>query len=406
MSRPLFTFGTSRGGTTFFARILSVNPEIKVASDPFLPLFRAFRNEVIVQKVDSLYDIRQPLEDYYFSESKLQRMRAIQSSSLDIKLSVNSLINIQSQLATRMGLAAKELASKTNEMKGDTIRELFNSGLSLLENVYEAQDISWCGSNDNWVIEFLPVLASAFKDAKFIVIIRDPRGAIASSMKVGEKNPELVPLMYSFAQHWRKHADFSWKLMRDPQIKDRLFVLRYEDLVCSPEEKVKEICEFLDVPFLSDMLVTKNFRSISGKEWTTYSSFEVPGNVIYTDSVESWKKYLKKGQTEFTEFICDPDMRLFGYEPQEYFGGGLSTAAMEFLLDDDKTAQGWRGRHEAWDKEITHHLVKKELIQNNAGDSSREDKETYFLFEEVFEGCCNLRNTKNGREKRAYLESA
>ena len=49
-------------------------------------------------------------------------------------------------------------------------------------------------------------------------------------------------------------------------------------------------------------------------------------------------KSILKGQTEFTEFICDPDMRLFGYEPQEYSGGGLSTAAMEFLLDDDKTA--------------------------------------------------------------------
>lgn len=404
MSKPLFTFGTSRGGTTFFARILSVNPEIKVASDPFLPLFRAFRNEVIIPKVDSLYDIRQPLEDYYFSESKLQRMRAIQSSSLDIKLSINNLSNIQSQLAARMSLAAKELASRVGEISGDTVRELFNSSLFLLENVYEAQDISWCGSNDNWVIEFLPVLANAFKDAKFIVIIRDPRGAIASSMKVGEENPELVPLMYSFAQHWRKHAAFSWKLMRDPKIKDRLFVLRYEDLVCSPEEKVKEICEFLDVPFSSDMLVTKNFRSISGKEWTTYSSFEVPENVIYTDSIESWKKYLKKGQTEFTEFICDPEMRLFGYEPQEYLSGGLSTAAMEFLLDDDKTAQGWRGRHEAWDKEIAHHLVKKELIQNNAGDSSREDKETYFLFKEVFEGCCNLRNAKNGREKQILLK--
>ena len=58
---------------------------------------------------------------------KLQRMRAIQSSSLDIKLSVNNLSNIQSQLAARMNLAAKELASRVGEIIGGTVRELFNA---------------------------------------------------------------------------------------------------------------------------------------------------------------------------------------------------------------------------------------------------------------------------------------
>lgn len=394
MSNPLFTFGTSRGGTTFFTRILSVNPEIKVASDPFLPLFRAFRNEVITQNVDPSYDIHQPLEDYYFSASKLQRMKTIQSSSLNMQLLNSDLSKLQSQLAARMSLAAKELASGASEIRGNTILELFSGGLSLLENVYEAQDTSWCGSNDNWVVEFLPILANAFKDAKFIIMVRDPRGAMASSRKVGDKNPELVPLMYSFAQHWRKHAAFSWKLMKDPNLKDRLFVLRYEDLVCSPGEKVKEICKFLNVEFSRDMLVPKNFRPISGEEWTTYSSFEVPEDIIYTDSIDSWKKYWEKRQIEFIEFICDPEMRLFGYEPQEYFNGSLSTAAMEFLLEDDQTAQGWRGRHEAWDKEIAHQLTRKEMIQKNVDNSSRDNKENYFLFEEVFEDCCNLKNTK------------
>ena len=52
MTLPLFSCGTARGGTTFFTRILSVNKQVKMASDPLLPLFRAFRNEVVLNKID------------------------------------------------------------------------------------------------------------------------------------------------------------------------------------------------------------------------------------------------------------------------------------------------------------------------------------------------------------------
>jgi sulfur relay (sulfurtransferase) DsrC/TusE family protein len=66
--------------------------------------------------------------------------------------------------------------------------------------------------------------------------------------------------------------------------------------------------------------------------------------------------------------------------------------AIKFLLDDDKIAEGWRGKHEAWDKEIANQLARKKLIQKNDSEISREIKEYYFLFEEVFESCCNFKN--------------
>ena len=52
MIAPLFSCGTSRGGTTFFARMLSLNAEIAMASDPFLPLFRSFRTAVVWDQID------------------------------------------------------------------------------------------------------------------------------------------------------------------------------------------------------------------------------------------------------------------------------------------------------------------------------------------------------------------
>jgi hypothetical protein len=42
--KQLFALGTARGGTTFFARMMGLNQQVEMASDPFLPVYRQFRN--------------------------------------------------------------------------------------------------------------------------------------------------------------------------------------------------------------------------------------------------------------------------------------------------------------------------------------------------------------------------
>jgi hypothetical protein len=390
MSKPIFSFGVSRGGTTFFARILSVNKEIKIASDPLLPLFRAFRNEILKQKIDQNFDCSQALDDYYFSDEKIKVMKTIQATSLTLPFPQNKLREIRSRLAERMGLAAKELVCITKEIRGKNFLELFKNSLSAMEKVYQAKNISWCGSHDNWVIEFLPILARSFSRAKFISIIRDPRAAIASSLKNRETDPKLVPLMYSFAHHWRKHAAFTWKLMHDHKLKDRIFVIRYEDLVLEPVKKTKQICKFLGVDYNPDMLITNNFRPLAGNKWTTYSNFKVPKNKIYTNSIDSWKKHLDKGTIEFIEFVCDPEMRLFKYDLREYQGGFPSAEIMKFFIKDDKLARGWRGVHQSWDREQAHELFRKQALTKTGDFLDRKTVERYFLFPEVFHSCKKL----------------
>ena len=394
MSRPLFSFGTSRGGTTFFARILSVNPQVKMASDPFLPLFRALRTAIIQQKIDPAFNGNKPLDDYYFSTQKQKTFKVIQAADLDLPFPQENLPGLQQLLLARMNLAAKELAVSANEISGTTFRELFQSGLAVMEKVYDAGQTKWCGSNDNWVIEFLPMLARAFVEAKFIVIVRDPRAAMASSMKIRDKFPTLVPLMYSFAHHWRKHAAFAWALQHEPEFQNRLLVLRYEDLVTSPEAQVKNICQFLEVEYFPAMLVPENFRPITGEKWNGYSRYEVPKDKIYTDAIDAWKKYLAPGTIEFIEFVCDPEMRLFGYESAQGQAGNNngfpSAGVMQFLLEDDKLAQGWRGEHESWDKEFGYELFRKQMLKLNKDQLTEDVVARYFLFEKVFDACCQL----------------
>ena len=47
MPRPIFVLGLARSGTNLLARILDRHPQVCVALDPLMPVFRALRNAVI-----------------------------------------------------------------------------------------------------------------------------------------------------------------------------------------------------------------------------------------------------------------------------------------------------------------------------------------------------------------------
>lgn len=384
MTNPIFTAGTTKGGTTFFTRLMSVNKEIKIASDAYLSIFRSFRTNILRNNYHPDFNERLPLDDFYYSEQKLEQMRIIQESDLSLPFPHAEREQLIAQLKARVPLGAKELLPYIDELSGKNYQELFESALQLLHRAYGIENIKWCGFNDNWVIEFFPVLARAFPTAKFIGIVRDPRAAMASSIKLREKEPELVPLMYSFAHSWRKHIAFTRKFLSMSELKDRFMVVKYEDLASNPEPTTQKLCEFMDVEYDPKMLDTNKFRAYRGDKWTNYSNFNVPEQGIYKDAVTKWKSFLDKKTIEFIEYICDPDMRVYGYKPEVYGGGFPSNNVIQFLIEDDKTAAGWRIPHESWDKEIGYELFRKLATKCEKGLLSTEIIKKYFLFEIVY----------------------
>ena len=168
-------------------------------------------------------------------------------------------------------------------------------------------------------------------------------------------------------------------------MKNRLFVLSYEQLVSAPEETVRDLCRFLEVPFEARMLDTTQYRPLHGFTWKNWSNFDVPPQGIYKDSMNGWKNHLEKKAIEFVEFICDPEMRLFNYTPEEYTGGFLTPAALKFLYESDQHCLGWRGHYEALDREIGYELFRKQCLLADDGLVSKEARARLFLFDEVWE---------------------
>ena len=93
----------------------------------------------------------------------------------------------------------------------------------------------------------LPLLAELFPESRFLHVIRDGRDV---SLSFSQQFDLPVPLAM---RRWRRRVGIG----RSDGIRlgpDRYLEIRYEDLVADPEQSVRQVCAFIDVPFDASML--------------------------------------------------------------------------------------------------------------------------------------------------------
>ena len=154
-------------------------------------------------------------------------------------------------------------------------------------------------------IEFFIPLAKYFKKSKFLILTRDPRAVITSSLKVSDS--KLRGQIISYAKCLRKMYALSCLYMELPIFKNRLMVLSYEDLSINPVITCKRLCNFLNIKFSSEMLDTNNFIEPSdGKIYNGFSSFEKTTSGFSKQRTIRWRKHLLKNSHQLIDFLCGP----------------------------------------------------------------------------------------------------
>lgn len=83
--------------------------------------------------------------------------------------------------------------------------------------------------------------------AGFIMLLRDPRGVGASLLRRSDKG--LEGFLSRYEKWMKRYRKFAQKR------KDRVLVVRYEDLCMTPELEMKRICGFMGVSFETGMLM-------------------------------------------------------------------------------------------------------------------------------------------------------
>lgn len=381
--RLLFSSGTARGGTNFRTLILNNHPQIQMSLDPFIPLFRFYRDSLLKATGSVLIPSSGVLDDYYFSNTKLQIMKSLQNANPDIPFDSKKWEQLKLEIANRMKLASVNLIPYLDKLPAPTFREVFYNTLKVIESASNKSNaLVWAGFNDNWTVEFFPLISQLIPEAKFILHLRDPRAVVFSS-EFAEPDPAKRPTVISFARHLRKYYAFANVLPSNPNLQNRLLVTRYELFIQNPEIEARRVTDFLGVDYDPQMIDIARFKKADGKAWP--SDWD-----IYRTSDNIWRSDMPEDMAELTEFICDPDMRLHGYQPEIYdLSSGLSGKAFEYALCNSRECLGWRTDFPEIEQAIGCEFYRKHMLKTKSKYSS-EEIERCFLFSDVFDQIQNI----------------
>ena len=107
-----------------------------------------------------------------------------------------------------------------------------------------------------------PLLGNWFKEARFVINVRDPRDTITSIVEVGERHRQdgLRTPQTSLGRNMQKLSNFYKKYYANlfspagRQIKDRMIFVRYEDIMTETEKTVQRLGDFCGLSFDMELL--------------------------------------------------------------------------------------------------------------------------------------------------------
>jgi len=151
-------------------------------------------------------------------------------------------------------------------------------------------------------IPVISELIKLFPRARFIHVVRDPRGIIASMLQVGSRARNKNLTLQNFTRSLHAAIDYVTKCFdagfsAANNTADKVLTVCYENLVGEPESETKRICAFLHLDWSAQMLQPGNFTHLgekaitvkSDKLWYDKETYQSNPN---TRSILKWKTTL------------------------------------------------------------------------------------------------------------------
>lgn len=142
------------------------------------------------------------------------------------------------------------------------------------------------GDKHPYYIKYLPQLFKLFPDAQVIHIIRDGRDAVASLKRMPWWKKSSIYAMLNWQEAIRKGETAKKKYTRDQYLE-----IKYEDIIDSPEDIIKTVCEFISEEYSDSLL---EFHKIVDKSIPSYKMnwHSATKSKINTQSVGRWQNEL------------------------------------------------------------------------------------------------------------------
>ena len=310
MTNLLLLTGVQGSGKRLLKRMLNVHSQISVPSsqpNPYKLLFQALRHSIIPKmELDGTFDT------YFFDPDKLIYMNRICNAEL-------------SRLEFRAEENAEGMSELVHAKDGETMKTLFSRAVPQGSEKYAS-------FNQNDIVEFIPILARAYPEAKFIIQIRDPRAVVDAGYSTRQET-YIGHRLLEIIRQWRKTVAFSVYLKRT--LGKQVCLITYDNLVNESEIAMQIICKFLDLEYESGMIDASQFTAFD--DFDSENSWGLQGEI--SDSrINAWKdvatrvalaeesgekdvasrtasETLTPAWVSLIEFMCGPEMRALGYAP-------------------------------------------------------------------------------------------
>jgi len=188
---------------------------------------------------------------------------------------------------------------------------------------------------------YIEDILANFPDAKIICMVRDPRSVLLSHKWkwkrkfLGANKITLIEAIrsyfiyhpYTTSKLWVSAARESVKWQKN----ENVMLVRFEDVVESPTQSIKDICNFLSVNFEPAMLEIPHVgSSLKSDQKNTVTG-------ISSSAKDTWKKGgLSRSELSICQRICKDFMHQFGYKEETlsvpYFSYVTQTLSFAFKM--------------------------------------------------------------------------
>jgi len=182
------------------------------------------------------------------------------------------------------------------------------SALSLIvETKARKENKKVAGAKNIVHFSFTPNLVRNLRDAKVLYLLRDPRAMYASEIvqkttgmrysKFPKTRSEKIQRVLTF---FHTTIEWVWALMIYKQVKGKVFLCKYEELVNNPDGLFVRLFDYLGLSWSNEYL--KGLSVIS-------SSHRINDQGISRHGIEKWRQDLNVFESSWFNFL----MKVFGY---------------------------------------------------------------------------------------------
>ncbi|MGN6085210.1 sulfotransferase family protein [Trinickia sp.] len=186
-------------------------------------------------------------------------------------------------------------------------------------------------------VHYADELMRLFPDMLFLNVVRDPRAQVASMNKA---------IIHDFDTLLNTHTWLEAHRAADAVLADypeRTLTVRYEDFLADEEASLRQICAFLDIEFLPDMLdvsrseEVRQFSRLSAL-WSSNCFAPIAAHA------DKYKKVLSIDDIALIETLTHDYMQRYGYERLTDASASIATGAFDAarLASEHRRALAWQ----------------------------------------------------------------